>query len=49
MGPTAAAELGRLSRIIYAYGCSIANKTSIIIVDTTFEFSRAPNGRIISG
>lgn len=47
VGPTAAAELERLSRTIYAYGCSIANKTGIIIADTKFEFGRASDGRII--
>jgi phosphoribosylaminoimidazole-succinocarboxamide synthase len=47
VGAMAVAELERLSRIIYAYGCSIAIKTGIIIADTKFEFGRAPDGRII--
>jgi phosphoribosylaminoimidazole-succinocarboxamide synthase len=47
VGRTATAELEGLSRTIYAYGCSIANKIGIIIADTKFEFGRAPDGRII--
>jgi phosphoribosylaminoimidazole-succinocarboxamide synthase len=47
VGATATAELERLSRTIFAYGCSVANETGVIIADTKFEFGRAPDGRIM--
>jgi phosphoribosylaminoimidazole-succinocarboxamide synthase len=47
VGPAATAELERLTRTIYAYGCSVTNKSGIIIADTKFEFGRAPDGQII--
>jgi phosphoribosylaminoimidazole-succinocarboxamide synthase len=47
VGATATAELERLSRTIFAYGCSIASKTGVIIADTKFEFGRAPDGQIM--
>jgi phosphoribosylaminoimidazole-succinocarboxamide synthase len=47
VGPTVTAELERLTRIVYGYGCSVANKSGIIIADTKFEFGLAPDGQII--
>jgi phosphoribosylaminoimidazole-succinocarboxamide synthase len=41
IGESAAAELERLSREIYASGRAIAAKRGIIIADTKFEFGRA--------
>ena len=37
VGPTAAAELERLTRAIYTYGCSVTNKSGIIIADTKLK------------
>jgi phosphoribosylaminoimidazole-succinocarboxamide synthase len=47
VGRTTTVELERLTRAIYAYGCSVANKSGIIIADTKFEFGCAPDGQII--
>jgi len=46
LGPDVAAELERLSRLIYEHGRAIAASRGIIIADTKFEFGRARDGRI---
>jgi phosphoribosylaminoimidazole-succinocarboxamide synthase len=46
VGPTIAAELERLSRLVYELGRSIAAPRGIIIADTKFEFGRDRDGRI---
>jgi phosphoribosylaminoimidazole-succinocarboxamide synthase len=46
IGADAAAELERLSRLVYERGRDIAAERGIIIADTKFEFGRA-NGRIL--
>jgi phosphoribosylaminoimidazole-succinocarboxamide synthase len=46
VGPKLAAELERLSRLVYERGRSIAAPRGIIIADTKFEFGRDRNGRI---
>ncbi|MGQ0641280.1 MAG: phosphoribosylaminoimidazolesuccinocarboxamide synthase [Gemmatimonadaceae bacterium] len=38
VGPAVAAELERLSRLVYAFGCSTAEPRGIILADTKFEF-----------
>jgi phosphoribosylaminoimidazole-succinocarboxamide synthase len=46
VGPNAAAELERLSRLVYERGRAIAAQRGIIIADTKFEFGRDRDGRI---
>lgn len=46
VGPDAARELERLSRMIYERGNAIAAKRGIIIADTKFEFGRDRERRI---
>jgi len=46
VGPDAARELERLSRMIYERGSAIAAKRGIIIADTKFEFGRDRESRI---
>jgi phosphoribosylaminoimidazole-succinocarboxamide synthase len=46
VGPNDAAELERLSRLVYERGRSIAAPRGIIIADTKFEFGRDRDGRI---
>ena len=46
VGPKIAAELERLSRLVYERGRSIAAPRGIIIADTKFEFGRDRDGRI---
>jgi len=46
VGPRLAAELERLSRLVYERGRSIAAPRGIIIADTKFEFGRDRDGRI---
>lgn len=46
VGPEVAAELERLSRLVYERGRSIAAERGIIIADTKFEFGRDDQGRI---
>jgi len=46
VGPNNAAELERLSRLVYERGRSIAAPRGIIIADTKFEFGRDRDGRI---
>jgi phosphoribosylaminoimidazole-succinocarboxamide synthase len=46
VGPDAARELERLSRMIYERGSAIAAKRGIIIADTKFEFGRDRASRI---
>jgi phosphoribosylaminoimidazole-succinocarboxamide synthase len=46
LGPDVAAELERLSRLIYEHGRAIAASRGIIIADTKFEFGRDREGRI---
>jgi phosphoribosylaminoimidazole-succinocarboxamide synthase len=46
LGPDVAAELERLSRLIYERGRTIAASRGIIIADTKFEFGRDREGRI---
>jgi phosphoribosylaminoimidazole-succinocarboxamide synthase len=46
VGPDAARELERLSRMIYERGSAIAAKRGIIIADTKFEFGRDRERRI---
>ena len=46
VGPETAAELERLSRLVYERGRSIAAERGIIIADTKFEFGRDGDGRI---
>jgi phosphoribosylaminoimidazole-succinocarboxamide synthase len=38
VGPEMAAELERLSRLVYDFGCEIAEPRGIILADTKFEF-----------
>jgi phosphoribosylaminoimidazole-succinocarboxamide synthase len=47
IGAKDAAELERLSRLIYGRGRELAAARGIIIADTKFEFGRAPDGRIL--
>jgi phosphoribosylaminoimidazole-succinocarboxamide synthase len=47
IGATATADLERLTRAIYGFGCAIAQASGIIIADTKFEFGRDPGGRIL--
>jgi phosphoribosylaminoimidazole-succinocarboxamide synthase len=47
LGPEVAAELERLSRLVYERGRAIAAERGIIIADTKFEFGRASDGRIL--
>jgi phosphoribosylaminoimidazole-succinocarboxamide synthase len=47
IGAAEAAELERLSRLIYERGRALAADRGIIIADTKFEFGRAPDGRIL--
>lgn len=47
IGAADAAELERLSRLIYGRGRELAAARGIIIADTKFEFGRAPDGRIL--
>jgi phosphoribosylaminoimidazole-succinocarboxamide synthase len=46
VGPDVAAELERLSRLVYGRGRDIAANRGIIIADTKFEFGRDHEGRI---
>jgi phosphoribosylaminoimidazole-succinocarboxamide synthase len=46
IGPDSAAELERLSRLVYERGRDIAAERGIIIADTKFEFGRDGDGRI---
>jgi len=46
VGPDVAAELERLSRMVYERGRSIAAERGIIIADTKFEFGRDRTGVI---
>jgi len=46
IGAEPAAELERLSRLVYERGRGIAAERGIIIADTKFEFGRLSNGRI---
>jgi phosphoribosylaminoimidazole-succinocarboxamide synthase len=46
IGPEPAAELERLSRLVYQRGRDIAAERGIIIADTKFEFGRDRQGRI---
>jgi phosphoribosylaminoimidazole-succinocarboxamide synthase len=46
LGPDVAAELERLSRLVYGRGRDIAAKRGIIIADTKFEFGRDSAGVI---
>jgi phosphoribosylaminoimidazole-succinocarboxamide synthase len=46
LGPDIAAELERLSRLIYEHGRAIAASRGIIIADTKFEFGRDRAGRV---
>ena len=46
LGPDVAAELERLSRLIYEHGRAIAASRGIIIADTKFEFGRDRQGRV---
>ncbi|MEO7086150.1 MAG: phosphoribosylaminoimidazolesuccinocarboxamide synthase, partial [Gemmatimonadaceae bacterium] len=45
LGPTVAADLERLARLVYERGRTIAAERGIIIADTKFEFGRDRNGR----
>tara|TARA_R110000824_G_scaffold155226_1_gene327458 strand:+ start:7032 stop:7958 length:927 start_codon:yes stop_codon:yes gene_type:complete len=47
VGDKAAADLERLTRVIYARGCAAAETRGIIIADTKFEFGHQPDGTII--
>jgi len=47
IGKKDAAELERLSRLIYERGRALAADRGIIIADTKFEFGRTPDGRIL--
>ena len=47
IGAAEAAELERLSRLIYERGRALAADRGIIIADTKFEFGRTPDGRIL--
>jgi phosphoribosylaminoimidazole-succinocarboxamide synthase len=47
IGAKDAAELERLSRLIYGRGRELAAARGIIIADTKFEFGRAADGRIL--
>ena len=47
IGDREAAELERLSRLIYERGRALAAARGIIIADTKFEFGRTPDGRIL--
>ncbi len=38
VGPAVAAELERLSRVVYSVGCEVAEPRGIIVADTKFEF-----------
>ncbi|MGH7713959.1 MAG: phosphoribosylaminoimidazolesuccinocarboxamide synthase, partial [Gemmatimonadaceae bacterium] len=38
VGPALAAELERLSRLVYDFGCRVAEPRGIILADTKFEF-----------
>lgn len=46
VGPEVAAELERLSRLVYGRGREIAAERGIIIADTKFEFGRDREGQI---
>jgi phosphoribosylaminoimidazole-succinocarboxamide synthase len=46
VGPQIAAELERLSRLVYTRGRDIAAERGIIIADTKFEFGRDGEDRI---
>jgi len=46
LGPDVAAELERLSRLVYGRGRDIAAERGIIIADTKFEFGRDRDGVI---
>jgi phosphoribosylaminoimidazole-succinocarboxamide synthase len=46
LGPEVAAELERLSRLVYGRGRAIAAERGIIIADTKFEFGRDSAGAI---
>ncbi len=46
VGPDVAAELERLSRLVYERGRAIAAERGIIIADTKFEFGRDREGHI---
>ncbi|HUQ48691.1 MAG TPA: phosphoribosylaminoimidazolesuccinocarboxamide synthase [Gemmatimonadaceae bacterium] len=43
VGPDATRELERLTRLVYDYGSSVADKRGIIIADTKFEFGYVGN------
>lgn len=47
LGPEVAAELERLSRLVYGMGRERAAERGIIIADTKFEFGRDAGGRVI--
>ena len=47
VGDEAAAELERLSRVIYERGRAFALERGIVVADTKFEFGRDPQGRIL--
>ena len=47
LGESTAAELERLSRLVYGRGRDVAAQRGIIIADTKFEFGRMPDGSII--
>jgi phosphoribosylaminoimidazole-succinocarboxamide synthase len=46
VGDTVAAELERLARAIYAFGCTVAEPRGIILADTKFEFGHV-GGQIL--
>ncbi len=47
LGPEVAAELERLSRLVYGMGRERAVERGIIIADTKFEFGRDAGGRVM--
>jgi phosphoribosylaminoimidazole-succinocarboxamide synthase len=47
LGESTAAELERLSRLVYGRGRDVAAQRGIIIADTKFEFGRMPDGSTI--
>jgi phosphoribosylaminoimidazole-succinocarboxamide synthase len=47
VGGDTAAELERISRAVYAYGCAAAQVRGIVIADTKYEFGREASGRIL--
>jgi phosphoribosylaminoimidazole-succinocarboxamide synthase len=47
LGAEPAAELERLTRLVYSRGRDVGLKQGIIIADTKFEFARAKSGEVI--